>query len=241
MTVTEFTLPDPIDLAIARDEVLYILAGGKAYAAPIVVGATLKEIPLPFRPTTWAYGQFDMTLYNPEEGLALVRGIQPVKVWTGEPPYAAPYGAPFSKGKPLLGELVVERRKYLKETNGYVWAYRNVGKTEWVNPHFGRWGKLPILAADPGNDLVIQGHADAFVVHHGYSAPLLYAAPPQKAVPYTLVNGLVLIGCEDGYCFSPDGGKSWRRRKLDGFGVITDRAILYVNSTGLYLHRGATA
>ncbi len=238
MQISQFNLDTEIDLAVCRDNVVYFLSGGKAYALPVASGAVPEVISLPFTPTTWAYGQLNMVLYNPSEGLALVRGAVPVYVWTGKPPYAAPYGAPFSQGKPLLGDFLIEKRKYLKETNGFVWAYRNVEKTMWMNPHTGRYGLLPIIGADPFQDLVIQGVADEFVVRHGMASPLLYAQPPKVAVPYTLKNNTILIGCESGYCFSPDMGRSWRLRKLDGFGVATDKALLYINKNGLFLHTG---
>lgn len=238
MKLLDFIIYEPIKFAVCRNDVLYIVTEVRSYKVDFDKELELEEIVLPFVPTTWASGEYEMLLYKPDAGISVFHNKVLLHTWVGEGKFAAPYGVPFVNMEPLLGSTVYERRKYLKETNGFVWAYRNVDKTEWANPHFYMEGKLPIIGADPTEHFVVQGVASEFVVRHRTKAPLVYAPPPRIAIPYSLGISM-LIGCEDGYCFTPNYGESWLRRKLNGFGFVAKNILMYVNNTGIYaVHSG---
>jgi hypothetical protein len=122
------------------------------------------------------------------------------------------------------------------ELNGLPYA-RSTANGLWIADPIARTFYTPPVNAyyEPYQHLVLFNDSDYFSYYNGGFGKLLYGQPPTTSVPYAYpLQGVLAAGFAGGYLFSPDMGISWRRRNLEGFGVVTERGILRVVPGAVY-------
>lgn len=228
MTRTLTTLSrNPVGLALYRYGHLYV-SQGRDLTIVDPSGNTERQ-QLAFTPGSWASYGGQVTLYDRYAGVICFAGNGIVaESHTPGRRYAAPYATPMADGVPLVGG---HEALDGEEINGLM---MHAGKIpgHWYLPVQRQHVPSPVVAAGVELDHWITFSQDAqrFSSYNGTTGRLLYGRPPHQLVPYLYPDqGLIAAGTADGYLFSPDLGLSWRRRQLDGWGVLTERSILQVS------------
>lgn len=199
-----------------------------------------KRHDLDFAPTTWASYDGRVVFYAPDAGIAQLSGAQLVLQHTSRGPYSAPYGVATCAGEGLIEpSMALEERNGLDLSQlGPVWRSASRGLTLPREPAG--------VMMEPDQLLVVTRDPEHFSHANGVSGKLLYAENAARdglldgpLVPTTFRHrGVLTVGFEHGYIFTPDLGVSWRVRRLPGWGVVTDRAILSVHDGALHVMQG---
>lgn len=144
--------------------------------------------------------------------------------------------------------------------NGLPYQYTNVwGMTDanhlrafdYIQKSFFR--TLPVSTPIPDRPVFAQYEANGHLLwlqqdahaswYNGMEGRVLYSSDTtlyDQMVPYMYPdNGILAVGFPGGYYFSPDMGISWRRRNLNGWGVLTESGILTVSgANGVVVEQG---
>lgn len=224
--MTHYTdLPTPVEpsLVVYRYGHLYVVQ--ERHVSVLRPGKAFEVHELDFAPTTWASYGGNISFYGPD-GLARFVGVSLESQYTDPGVYAAPMGMLQRDGVSLEDKPVwtgAELNGVPYERFGDAWIVKHLGITFYQEPRAG--------LVEPHQTLMLFEGRKGFSYYNGVAGDLLYADVPEKLVPYLYPQqGLMAAGCEDGYLFSPDMGISWRRRKLSGFGAMTERGVLEVSA-----------
>lgn len=188
------------------------------------------QVSLDFRPSTWSAHGGQLALYDRYAGVALFSGHRVIAESHEEGRrYSAPYATPMVDGKPLLGghEALTD-----EEVNG-VLVTHSTAPGRWYLPMQRQDVPAPVIAAsvELGHWITFHDNQQHFSTYNGTMGRLMFGEPPKQIVPYLYADqGLLAAGLPDGYLFTPDLGLSWRRRKLSGWGVLTERAVVQVST-----------
>jgi len=223
----------PITFALQRYGLIYIVQNRTV--SILEPNESLVTVELEFTPSTWASYGGSVVLLHPVLGIAQFSGKDLVLQRTGRRQYSAPNASPHINNVELATGTVTR----FADINGI--PVEVTGRvTDFVQHDFTLID--PVLSAyyEPGNSLVFQNNISDFSRYNGISGKLMYGTIPETLVPYVFPsNGILAAGIEDGYMYSPDMGTSWRRRKLAGFGIFTDKAILQAHPlTGVQVVKG---
>jgi hypothetical protein len=224
-------LPEvPITFALYRYGHIYVQQERLLSVIGPLGAHTLHE--LPFAPSTWASYGGSVVLYNNRDGIVQLAGNELSYTFTEPGRYSAPYAVPSFNGEPLISGL---EGLHYDDVNGlmvdglFLPAHRS---------HL----EVPLASALLEHDhwLAFSHDAARFSLYNGMTGTLPYGNPPELLVPYAYPQqGVLAGGFEHGYAFSPDMGMSWRLRRLEGWGLLTERSVLQaVPGDGLTLLKG---
>lgn len=229
----------PVTFALHRYGFTYVVHGRSVLLLKPNLDSEL--VILDFAPTTWASYKQRVVLYAPDAGIALFSGVKLVLQETHGLAFSAPYSNPTVDGRSLTGE----RTLGMPDLNGLDIQRRENG---WYSVSQGKSFSAEPRAAliEPGQRLVITRDPKQFAVYNGVAGALLYAEDllqqglfDKPLVPYVYPGrGVLAVGTPLGYAFSPDMGISWRHKRLPGFGIVADKAVLSVHDAGIYITEG---
>ena len=215
---------DPITFALYRYGYVYVLQ--KQTLSVVGPDKVRKQHQLEFTPTTWASYGGQLCMYDRYEGICQVVGTEIGIVALPKEStdrFSAPYANPLRNGKGILGsnELTLDF-----DINGLMLDTHSKQLTIPVQDI--PLKRMPINALiEPGDWLLFNDTPEHFSLYNRTSGKLLHGQVPKVLVPYAYPSqGLLAAGHEGGYVFTPDMGISWRHRKLDGWGILTERTIL---------------
>lgn len=231
-TLTDL-LPDPITFTVYRYRHLYVVQ--RDHLLVLTPQGSVVTHPLGFAPESFhSYG--GLVSFTGFRGAAQLSGPDLVlheALPSSEAPatYTAPLAEPIKNGVPLTPHALWSG----EDLHGLPLTYR--GRVSHA-PLLDRSFYEPLLGAtlEPHHYLVFQRTRAQFGLLNGVPGELLYAEPdalPQTLVAYSYPQlNLHGAGYQGGFLFSPDFGRSYRTRKLDGFGVLTERGILACSPEG---------
>lgn len=230
-------LPKPIKFAVYRYGYTYVIQENQVLIIDNASPPNVFVEELPFQPTTFGSGGGRVCLYHPQEGAASFIGNVLSSTWIHSEMSSQghQFSAPFG--------LAVYNEKYLAESGNWhgldLMGMPIIKRGPVTNcPFTGQSFYDPLLGAmlENNNVLTFQRSAISFGQLNGIQGELIYCNPddlPQQLIPYSYAaQNLHGAGMQEGYLFTPDGGRSWQKRRLSGFGVITERAILDVSTAG---------
>lgn len=217
-------LPMPVTLAAYRYGYLYVVQGNTLL---VIKGADVIRHDLNFTPHRFSsYG--GLVAFAGHDGAAQVSGTGVVSQFTGTGVYSLPLAEIVRNGQPL--------------TNHAAWKgldimglpVEQMGQVTH-SPFTRRTYYEPVLGAQLEHDSILsfQRTDKHFGLLNGVIGELLYAdaqSLPEMLIPYSYrMQNLHGAGFHGGFVFTPDSGRSWRKRKLNGFGVLTEQAVLAVS------------
>ena len=233
MTPTTLTdvLPLPVTFCAYRHGYLYVAQRDQVLVLDPARNVTVHA--LDFEPTRLSSYGGRVCLLHPASGAAQFSGAHLTAQFTAEPHTPAHFSAPL--GLPVRNKLpLVPGTEWVGEdVMGMPVMYR--GKVTHC-PLTGRSYYDPLLGAQLSHDslLTFARSTSAFAELGGVPGELLYAEAeslPDQLIPYSYARqNLHGAGMHGGFVFTPDSGRSWRKRSLLGFGVLTEKAVLSVSA-----------
>lgn len=228
MKITDI-LPQPITLVAYRYGHLYVVQGQQVL---ILHERDVYTIELGFTPEHMASFGGVVALAG-QDGAAQLTGTAVLRQFTGRGQYSLPLAEIVRDGEPLTDQVAftgsdVMGLPVVVSPSGAV-THSPLTQRSYYEPLLGTMMERSSL-------LTFQASQQNFGQLNGVIGELMYAKIeelPKMLIPYSYIRqNLHGAGFDGGYVFTPDSGRSWRKRRLEGWGVLSEKAVLSVSQAG---------